>query len=128
VDSCVAEGRWRNDVPIYRQLRDRIADMILEGGLAEGDALPSVREVAAEHRVNPLTVLKGYQLLVEQQIVESRRGRGMFVLPGARDRLLALQRAEFLGEQWPQIRAKVERLGLDWDELLRPARHDRKKT
>ncbi len=102
--------------------------MILEGGLAQGDALPSVREVAAEHRVNPLTVLKGYQLLVEQQIVESRRGRGMFVLPGARDRLLALQRAEFLGEQWPQIRAKVERLGLDWDELLGPARNDRKKT
>ena len=124
----MADGRWRNDIPIYRQLRDRVAEMILEGVLAEGESLPSVREVAIEHRVNPLTVLKGYQLLVEEQAVESRRGRGMFVMPGARDRLLTLQRTQFLDEEWPQIRAKVERLGLDWDGLLGKAQPNRKKT
>jgi len=124
----VADGRWRDDIPIYRQLRDRIAELILEGSLQEGEALPSVREVAAEHRVNPLTVLKGYQLLVEEQIVESRRGRGMFVMAGAHDRLLKLQRAQFLDEEWPQICARVERLGLDWEGLLGKRPQNRKKT
>jgi GntR family transcriptional regulator len=124
----VADGRWRNDIPIYRQLRDRIAELILDGALNEGEALPSVREVAAEHRVNPLTVLKGYQLLVEEQVVESRRGLGMFVLPGARDRLLKLQRAQFLDEEWPHICARVERLGLDWEALLGKRPQNRKKT
>ena len=123
----MAGAQWQNDIPIYRQLRDRIAEMILEGVLGEEDALPSVREIAAEHRVNPLTVLKGYQLLVDEQIVESRRGRGMFVCPGAREALMKLQRRQFLSEEWPLIRAKVERLELDWDDLLaRPA--SRKKT
>lgn len=120
-------SQWRNDTPIYRQLRDRIAEMILDGSLADDDPLPSVREVAAEDRINPLTVLKGYQLLVDEQIVESRRGRGMFVTPGAREQLLKLQRREFLAEEWPLICAKVERLGLDWNELLGNRQSSRKK-
>lgn len=120
--------QWRNDIPIYRQLRDRVAEMILEGVLGEDDPLPSVREVAAEHRVNPLTVLKGYQLLVDERIVESRRGRGMFVMSGAREQLLKLQRKSFLSEEWPELCAKVERLGLNWDELLSRVPNNRKKT
>jgi len=124
----VAGTQWHNDVPIYRQLHDRIVEMILEGDLGEDDPLPSVREIAAEHRVNPLTVLKGYQLLVDQQIVESRRGRGMFVRPGARELLMKLQRKHFLAQEWPLIRAKVERLELDWEELLAKPQANRKKT
>ena len=123
----MADRRWRSDIPIYLQLRDRIAELILDGALAADDPLPSVREVAAEHQVNPLTVLKGYQLLVDQQIVESRRGRGMFVMSGAREQLLKLQRRQFLNEEWPQIRAKVERLELDWNELLAGQKTQRKK-
>ncbi|MGD2168583.1 MAG: GntR family transcriptional regulator, partial [Gammaproteobacteria bacterium] len=94
----MADSRWRSDIPIYLQLRDRIAELILDEALTAGDPLPSVREVAAEHQVNPLTVLKGYQLLVDQHIVESRRGRGMFVMQGARDQLMKLQRRQFLAE------------------------------
>jgi len=124
----VADRRWRSDTPIYLQLRDRIAELILDGALGEDDPLPSVREVAAEHQVNPLTVLKGYQLLVDQQVVESRRGRGMFVMPGAREQLMKLQRKQFLAEEWPAIRAKVERLELDWDELLSSQKSNRKKS
>ena len=123
----MADRRWRSDIPIYLQLHDRIAELILDGALAADDPLPSVREIAAEHQVNPLTVLKGYQLLVDQQIVESRRGRGMFVMSGAREQLLKLQRRQFLNEEWPQIRAKVERLELDWDELLASQKTQRKK-
>ena len=124
----MADTRWRADTPIYLQLRDRIAELILDGVLGEEDSLPSVREVAAEHQVNPLTVLKGYQLLVDEQVVESRRGRGMFVMPGAREQLMKLQRKQFLAEEWPAIRAKVERLELDWNELLAAQKSHRKKT
>lgn len=124
----MTDTRWRSDTPIYLQLRDRIAALILDGELVEDDPLPSVREVAAEHQVNPLTVLKGYQLLVEQQVVESRRGRGMFVMKGAREQLMKQQRREFLTDEWPAIRAKVERLELDWDELLAQTKTHRKKT
>ena len=124
----MADTRWRSDTPIYLQLRDRIAELILDESLTDEDPLPSVREVAAQHQVNPLTVLKGYQLLVEQQIVESRRGRGMFVMKGAREQLLKLQRRKFLVEEWPEIRAQVERLGLDWDELLAQPKTSRKKS
>lgn len=123
----MADTRWRSDIPIYLQLRERIAELILDGALAADDPLPSVREIAAEHQVNPLTVLKGYQLLVDQQIVESRRGRGMFVMSGARELLLKLQRRQFLSEEWPQICAKVERLELDWSELLDGQKAQRKK-
>lgn len=112
------EGEWSNGQPIYRQLRDRVVALILDGVLGDGDALPSVRNVAAEYRINPLTVLKGYQQLVDEQLVETRRGRGMFVMPGARGRLLGDERQRFLSEQWPSVRATIERLGLSLEELL----------
>jgi GntR family transcriptional regulator len=111
------DPEWNDAQPIYRQLRDRVVAMILEGVLAEGDPLPSVRTVAAEYRVNPLTVLKGYQELADEGLVESRRGRGMFVNPGARNLLLTSERQRFLGEEWPRIRQTIERLGLTLDEL-----------
>ena len=109
---------WNNDQPIYRQLRDRVVAMILDGVLNEGDPLPSVRTVAAEYRVNPLTVLKGYQQLADEQLVETRRGRGMFINAGARDLLLKGERRKFLNEQWPAIHATIQRLGLTPEELV----------
>jgi GntR family transcriptional regulator len=112
------EGEWNDGQPIYRQLRDRVVALILDGLLKEGDPLPSVRHVAAEYRVNPLTVLKGYQQLVDEQLVEKRRGVGMFIKPGARDRLLAGERQKFLEERWPRISATIQRLGLTPEELL----------
>src|SRR4029077_2334762 len=109
--------------PIYRQLRDRVVAMILDGVLKEGDPLPSVRNVAAEYRVNPLTVLKGYQELVDEQLVESRRGLGMFINSGARTLLLQGERQKFLGEEWPRIHATIQRLGLKAEELLNGGTH-----
>src|SRR5918911_1401556 len=106
------DREWNDGQPIYRQLRDRVVAMILEGVLKEGDPLPSVRSVAAEYRVNPLTVLKGYQELVSEGLVESRRGLGMFVNAGARDLLLRGEREKFLGEEWPRVRETIQRLGL----------------
>jgi GntR family transcriptional regulator len=114
------DREWNDGQPIYRQLRDRVAAMILDGVLGEGDPLPSVRTVAAEYRINPLTVLKSYQQLADEQLVETRRGRGMFIRPGARSLLLEGEREKFLTEQWPRIHATIQRLGLDADELLRP--------
>ena len=110
---------WNDSQPIYRQLRDRVVAMILDGVLAEGDPLPSVRTVAAEFRVNPLTVLKSYQELVDEQLVEKRRGRGLFINAGARAQLLKAERERFLAEQWPQVRASIDRLGLTLGDLLR---------
>ena len=112
------EAEWSDTQPIYRQLRDRVVALILDGVLKEGDPLPSVRNVAAEYRVNPLTVLKGYQQLVDEGLVETKRGRGMFIQPGARDLLLAAERQRFLDEQWPRIRETIQRLGLSAKELL----------
>jgi GntR family transcriptional regulator len=112
------DREWNDSQPIYRQLRDRIVAMILDGVLKEGDPLPSVRNVAAEYRVNPLTVLKGYQQLVDEQLVESRRGRGMFINSGARKLLLHGERQKFLAEEWPRVQATIQRLGLKADELL----------
>ena len=112
-------GDWTDGQPIYRQLRDRVVALILDGVLDEGDALPSVRSVAAEYRVNPLTVLKAYQQLVDGQLVESRRGVGMFVMEGARDALLGAERQRFLAERWPRIQETIRRLGLTPEELLR---------
>ena len=109
---------WNAGQPIYRQLRDFVVEMILDGKLAEGDVLPSVRHVAGEFRVNPLTVLKSYQLLVGEGLVESRRGRGMFVNPGARQQLLASEREKFLAEEWPRVLDTLHRLGLSAKELL----------
>ena len=113
---------WNDNQPIYRQLRDRVVAMILDGVLKEGDPLPSVRNVAAEYRVNPLTVLKGYQQLVDEQLVESRRGRGMFINVGARQLLLRGEREKFLAAEWPRINEAIQRLGLTPEELLEAAR------
>ena len=112
------DDEWNDSQPIYRQLRDRVIAMILDGVLNEGDPLPSVRNVAAEFRVNPLTVLKAYQQLADEKIVEKRRGLGMFITAGARKLLLQAERQKFLNEQWPVIRATIERLGLTPQELL----------
>ena len=112
------DREWNDNQPIYRQLRDRVVAMILDGVLKEGDPLPSVRNVAAEYRVNPLTVLKGYQELVDEGLVETRRGRGMFINVGARDLLLRGERQKFLAEEWPRLFATIQRLGLKPEELL----------
>jgi GntR family transcriptional regulator len=108
---------WNDSQPIYRQLRDRAVHMILDGALQEGDSLPSVRNVAAEFRVNPLTVLKAYQQMVDEELVETKRGLGMFVKTGARDLLLKGERQKFLNEEWPRVAATIDRLGLNQKEL-----------
>ena len=115
------DREWNDSQPIYRQLRDRVVAMILDGVLKEGDPLPSVRNVAAEYRVNPLTVLKGYQQLVDEGLVESRRGLGMFINVGARNLLLEGERQKFLNEEWPRVSAMIQRLGLKAEELLEGA-------
>ncbi|HEY6967589.1 MAG TPA: GntR family transcriptional regulator [Candidatus Angelobacter sp.] len=112
------DREWNDNQPIYRQLRDRVVAMILDGVLKEGDPLPSVRTVAADYRLNPLTVLKGYQELVDEGLVETRRGRGMFINAGARDLLLQGERQKFLSEEWPRVHATIQRLGLKAEELL----------
>ena len=112
------DREWNDSQPIYRQLRDRVVALILDGVLKDGDALPSVRTVATEYRVNPITVLKGYQELVDEQLVETKRGRGMFINAGARELLLRGEREKFLDEEWPRIHATIQRLGLTPDELL----------
>jgi len=117
----IMDPEWNDSQPIYRQLRDRVVAMILDGLLLEGDPLPSVRTVAAENRVNPLTVLKGYQQLVDEQLVEKRRGLGLFINTGAREVLLRAERQKFLTEQWPAIHATIQRLGLTPQELLTAA-------
>jgi GntR family transcriptional regulator len=112
------DREWNDNQPIYRQLRDRVVAMILDGLLKEGDSLPSVRTVAAEYRVNPLTVLKGYQQLVDEGLVETRRGLGMFINAGARSVLMKGERQKFLAEEWPMIHETIRRLGLSAEELL----------
>ena len=114
-------SEFNDSQPIYRQLRDRVVAMILDGLLKEGDPLPSVRNVAAELRVNPLTVLKSYQQLVDEKLVESRRGLGMFINTGARKLLLQGERQKFLAEEWPRVHANIARLGLTPEELLNAA-------
>jgi GntR family transcriptional regulator len=111
------DREWNDSQPIYRQLRDRVVDLILDQVLSEGDPLPSVRNVASEYRLNPITVLKGYQELVDEQLVEKRRGLGMFVRTGARALLLEAERGKFLAEQWPRLSATIKRLGLTQEEL-----------
>jgi GntR family transcriptional regulator len=120
------ERDWNDSQPIYRQLRDRVVAMILEGVLNEGDALPSVRTVSAEYRVNPLTVMKGYQQLVDEGLVETKRGLGMFINSGARKLLMHAERQRFLEEEWPKVRATIQRLGLTVEELL--AAHAPRRT
>src|SRR5205823_8208368 len=108
---------WNDSQPIYRQLRDHVVHMILDGVLKEGDSLPSVRNVAAEYRINPLTVLKSYQELVDEELVEKRRGLGMFVKDDARNLLLKGERQKFLTDEWPRVQATIQRLGLEAREL-----------
>ena len=115
------DPKWNEDQPIYRQLRDRVVAMILEGALGDGDALPSVRNVAAEYRLNPLTVLKGYQELVDEGLVEKKRGRGMFVTDSARTQLMKDERQRFIEKEWPKVVETIERLGLDPAALLESA-------
>ena len=109
---------WNDNAPIYRQLCDRVVAMILDGILKQGDALPSVRQVAADFQLNPITVSKAYQELVDDQLVEKRRGLGMYVAEGARNALLHSERERFLREEWPILRERLERLGLDLQTLL----------
>src|SRR5206468_651050 len=116
---------WNDSQPIYRQLRDRVVAMILDGVLNEGDPLPSVRNAAAEFRVNPLTVLKAYQQLVGEQLVETRRGLGMFVKAGARDLLLKGERQKFLTDRSPAIAATIQPLAITPKELMRAAAANR---
>lgn len=115
------DPNWNDNLPIYRQLRDRVVAMILEGVLKDGDALPSVRNVAAEYRLNPLTVLKGYQELVDENLVEKKRGLGMFVMEGARVELLKDERRRFLQDEWPLVLERISRLGLSVADLVQTA-------
>ena len=119
------DPKWNDDQPIYRQLRDRVVAMILEGVLGDGDALPSVRNVAAEYRLNPLTVLKGYQELVDEGLVEKKRGRGMFIYDGARKQLLKDERQHFIDKEWPKILERIDRLSLDTADLLANAKNSK---
>jgi GntR family transcriptional regulator len=112
------DREWNDREPIYRQIRDRVVAMILDGALKEGDVLPSVRTVAAEYRVNPLTVLKAYQELADGGVVETRRGLGMFINAGASDLLMEGEREKFLRDEWPRVHASIQRLGLSAEELL----------
>jgi GntR family transcriptional regulator len=112
------DAKWDESQPIYRQLRDRVVAMMLEGTLKEGEALPSVRQVATEYRLNPLTVLKAYQQLADEGLVEKRRGLGMFVAPGASAALMKDERERFLVTEWPRVQATIQRLGLSAEELL----------
>lgn len=109
---------WSDSTPIYRQLRDRVVAMILDGVLKQGDPLPSVRQVAGDFQINPITVSKAYQELVDESLVEKRRGLGMFVTEGARAALLKSERERFLSEEWPPLYARLQRLGLDLDTLM----------
>ena len=114
--------QWSDGSPIYRQLKERVVAMIIDGQLKPGDALPSVRTVAAEYQLNPITVSRAFQELADEGLVEKRRGRGMFVLDGAPQQLLSSERQRFLTEEWPQVRERIERLGLDPAELIDPSK------
>ena len=114
---------WNDSTPIYRQLRDRVVAMILDGVLKQGDPLPSVRQVAADFQINPITVSKAYQELVDENLVEKRRGLGMYVTEGARGALMKSERDRFLTEEWPHLYARLTRLGLTLQELMEETRH-----
>jgi GntR family transcriptional regulator len=121
-------AHWNDSQPIYWQLKERTVAMILDGTLAEGEPLPSVRNVASEFQLNPITVSKSYQALVEEGLVEKRRGLGMFVCEGARRKLVASERAKFLNEEWPAMLNRIEQLGLSIQDLMdrRPQQEQKK--
>ena len=110
---------WNDNAPIYRQLKDRVVSMMLDGVLKPGDALPSVRQIAAEYQLNPITVSRAYQELADEALVEKRRGLGMYMTDGARDKLLSSERERFLREEWPMVMERIQRLGLNPDDLMR---------
>ncbi|MDY0977681.1 GntR family transcriptional regulator [Massilia sp. CFBP9012] len=110
---------WNDSTPIYRQLKERVVGMMLDGVLKAGDALPSVRSIAAEYQLNPITVSKAYQELVDESLVEKRRGIGMYVTEGASEKLLASERERFIRDEWPAMVERIRRLGLDVEQLLR---------
>ena len=114
--------QWSDGSPIYRQLKERVVAMIIDGELKPGDALPSVRTVAAEYQLNPITVSRAFQELADEGLVEKRRGLGMYVLEGAPQQLLSSERQRFLTEEWPHVRERIERLGLDPAELIDPSK------
>ena len=111
--------QWADGAPIYRQLKDRVIAMMLDGVLKPGDALPSVRQVAAEYQLNPITVSRAYQELADEALVEKRRGLGMFVTDEAAKKLLGSERDRFLNEEWPLVAERIQRLGLSAEELLK---------
>ena len=115
--------QWSDGAPIYRQLKDRVIAMMLDGLLKPGDALPSVRQVAAEYQLNPITVSRAYQELADEALVEKRRGLGMYVTEEAAKKLLGSERDRFLREEWPRLRARIERMGLDLQKLLATPAH-----
>jgi len=121
----MSDPQWNDNAPIYRQLKERIMAMMLDGVLKPGDGLPSVRQIAAEYQLNPLTVQRAYQELFDDGLIDKRRGIGMFMAPDAAEKLLASERARFLSEQWPEIRARIRRLGLSADELLAEINQER---
>ena len=112
---------WKEDQPIYRQLRDRMAAAIIDGSLKEGDALPSVRNVAVDFQINPLTASKAYQELASEDLVEKRRGLGMFIIEGAREKLLQAERERFLEIEWPEVVGRIKALSLNVQDLLKAA-------
>ena len=113
-------NNWNNNAPIYRQLKERIIGMLLDGLLKPGDALPSVRQIATDFQLNPITVLRAYQELADETLVEKRRGIGMYVTDGAHEKLLSSERKRFLGEEWPAMLERIRRLGLSTADLLPP--------
>lgn len=109
---------WSDNSPIYRQLKERVVGMMLDGVLKPGDALPSVRQIAADYQLNPITVSRAYQELADELLVEKRRGLGMYVTDGAPEKLLASERERFLTDEWPAMLERIRRLGLDTEKLL----------
>lgn len=114
-------AEWHDNAPIFRQLKARVVEMMLDGVLSPGDPLPSVRQIAAEFQLNPITVSRAYQELADEQLVEKRRGIGMYMMEGAREKLLETERKRFLYEEWPAIVERMTRLGLNISDLLSAA-------
>lgn len=110
--------QWDPEKPIYIQLYQQVVTRILDGYIREGEALPSVRKVAAEYQLNPITISKAYQMLQDEQIVEKQRGKGLFVTPGAQELMLERERENFLSCQWPEIINQISRLKLSAEQLL----------
>lgn len=109
---------FKEDQPIYRQLRDHMARAIINGSMKEGDALPSVRTVAVDFQVNPLTASKAYQELVGEELVEKKRGLGMYIVEGARNKLLGAEQKQFLDNEWPAVLKRIQALEIDQNKLL----------